>query len=548
MFLAVASVVIFAFILRTRMVGKVCLFIDDTVLPTLVVSSKSLLWSLIHSYGIILPLFYEFFVRILTFSGIQVNEFWWVFPSALIGTLTVLIVYFLVRKISTSGNALLVATITAALPTHIRLSRYSYGYEGMSLFLALLSLYLFILFLKDSRRITGVLLSLALSFYILSHALSFFMLVIFLWTAVVFTSKQDDKRTLWKRLRMVFGRKIFIFPLVSIVFLFLLGIIYLIGLRIESNINNLMQVACMDSTLPIMYYQLTTTIGHYILRCGMSMGRQYFDEARRTFYDHYSFWPYLTLFVVPFGVKDIYKLSVRSIFFIWAALYLIPFFAIDLFNVTRAWVYFSFGLVPLVIYICLLLYGVGVKIYQKLNKFILKVIFLGVLGYTIFITVENGYKEIPKFVYNNGIKSMGYYVRTYINKDSSLFYYIGDNDNRIHPVEFWYYFGRNAVYSKHQAKREEMEKIFRENKEKIDIIITNPANEQFFGNFPDFEIKAIVLSKTYDRQKIPLLLLYGRKKLNLPFRVLDMENYDRLFDRSLFERLRKKYFSDVSIK
>jgi len=89
------------------------------------------------------------------------NEFAIRFPSAFFGILTVLLSYFLTKKLFEKENiALLTAFFLAISPWHLQFSRGAFE-ANLGLFFSVLGIYLFIKFAKDKP------------YYIIPSALSF---------------------------------------------------------------------------------------------------------------------------------------------------------------------------------------------------------------------------------------------------------------------------------------------------------------------------------------------------------------------------------------
>lgn len=121
-------------------------------------------------HGRFLPLFFESFgdwklpvyhyLLVPSIAVFGLNEFAVRFPSALLGTLTVVIFYFLVRKLTNNLNLSLFCTLFLAIsPWHIQFSRG--GFESTAgLFFVVSGIYLFLL-----RRLTFAFLLLTLSMY-----------------------------------------------------------------------------------------------------------------------------------------------------------------------------------------------------------------------------------------------------------------------------------------------------------------------------------------------------------------------------------------------
>ncbi|MEW6101949.1 MAG: hypothetical protein AB1481_06620 [Candidatus Omnitrophota bacterium] len=525
-----------ALALRIYKAGPECYYNGDAlILPSLVSFSKNPAWVFFHSYGIITPIISEVFTNILVFSGITINEFWWIFPFGVAGTSAIAIIYFLIREIAGYKAAVFVTVVMALNPADIILCRYSYGYECVSFFLAILSLYLFILYLRNPVKLYGILLSIALSCYILSHVFFIIILAVFLWAANIFYPRKSEGAPFTRELKNIFSRKEFIFPLISVLFLLFQFAFYMSALKIfKYDLANSAQLISFGREVCADFrHQFQTPLAHYLLRAG-SLGRDFFAQARDEFFKYYGFWPLVTLCIIPFGVKDALKFNKRSIFFLWGIIYIIPYYLIDLFNVSRPVVYFNFGFTPFLIYFSLLLYDSIVYINKKYKENnLLKILYSGlILCIFIFLTLpEFNFLRIKE---DSGVKAMGYYMRNYVKEG----FFIYSASSYLNDPMFCYYFGRGVSRGNFLSSEELIKKDFENNLNNVEVIITEAKKKDYFDSFSGFEIKARVF-KISGKNEQDLMLLYARRQINLPFKDMNVEEYNKLFDNILTGIIKK---------
>ena len=542
------GILILAYSLRVYKIGGIFHNWDSAVLPSLVMESKNILWVLFHSYGFFTPFISEIFSRILLFFNVPMTEFWWVYPISLTGTLTVLVIYFLIKVISDSKKALFVSLVVGFLSSHVITSRYAYGYECGYVFLAFLSVYFFIKYLKSNNKIDGILFSLVLSAYILTHVLFLFIFLILFWAATVCTVEKGSKKQLNIELKKIFLNKIFILP----VFCVLLEVIFTaIYFTKDPNILKSYIHSLFNPGTSIHYYT-QTMLGHHILRAGWLSIKPFDTSVGDLILSNgisfWSIWFYFILLSIPFGIKDVWRRSEDSVFFVWGALYAIPFLLIEFICSVRMQTYVSFGLVPMSIYTALLIYE---KTYSMLSYFNrkLRVIFfcviLSSIGFYLFFEscykvfqfdvtryamntkkpfLEEPFKYRNAFYFDVGYKTAGYYVRTYV--DNELNIYIYDLDYRVFLENF--YLGRTVLYSGESYA--EAKKIFEEKANIIDVIVALPESKKYFDTFPQFEIKSKIFSPSLNKERQLVLLIYGKKNSSLPKIDMDTQKYNVLYD------------------
>lgn len=140
----------------------------------------------LESFGDFKPVVYSY-LAIIPIKVFGLNEFGVRFPSAFLGTLTVLLTYLIVKQIFPKKNdekvefiALLSALIMAISPWHIMLSRGAYE-ANVSTFLIVLGVYLFLKAINKNMWLLMLsAVSFALSFYTFNTARVFVPLLCFI--------------------------------------------------------------------------------------------------------------------------------------------------------------------------------------------------------------------------------------------------------------------------------------------------------------------------------------------------------------------------------
>ncbi|MBU0469247.1 MAG: hypothetical protein KKD07_06410 [Candidatus Omnitrophica bacterium] len=529
---------------RVYGIGRIFYNWDCSVLPYLVMESKNPLWSLFHSYGVFTPLSLEGFVRVLSFFNIPVVEFWWVLPVAVVGILTVLIIYLLVNILVGTKQALFVSFVLGLLPVHIIASRYSYGYECGYVFLSILSLLLFIKHLKSKGIFYGICFSIVFSLYVLTHFLFPLMFLIFFWSVVVM--KTDKENVL--SVKRVFLNKVFILPALCILFEVCIALMVVFD---SGNYFSFVEKNFFGHYSNYYYYS-QTPIAHHLLRLRF-LSVQRFNLSSECFFqaDFISFWNiwlYLILISLPFGVHEALRSTKKSIFFLWGVVYLIPFIAIELiFNVGMV-TYLSFGLVPLAIYTAMFFYDTTSRVLAGVHKKLRKVVFVLFLVFIIaslFISAlykvfqfdafayfrgeENPFLDRQMwyrnaYQYDAGYKTAGYYIRKYAAANRNI--YIYDLNFRVFLDKF--YLAREGMFS--GSSYEEAKGLFEKGIDDIDIVISVPEGREFFDSFDSIEIKSKIYSNTLNREQKLVLLIYGKENIMLPKINMNTDEYNQLYD------------------
>ncbi|MCK5610737.1 glycosyltransferase family 39 protein [Candidatus Pacearchaeota archaeon] len=526
-----------AFLLRVLYIGGTFDHEDTVILPNLVIYGDNWLWMLFHSYGPITPLISEICTSILLIFGVTITEFWWTVPFSVIGTLTVVAIYLMLKKITDRNNALITTAAIALFSVHVETSRYSYGYECVNLFLAILTVSVFISYLKTNNERTGWLMSLLFSFYIISHPHFIVLLLVLIWTAVIYRREKKTKINLVKILSL---------PVIAIIYLTCLTI-FMVKTR--------GQIYFMSTIHNYMHYVLRSPIAHYFLKAGSIQSEASTVLIRLLKEEIYLCVLVSTLISIPFGIKDVKHFRKRSIFFVWGAIYLVPYYILKLIGDVGMVKYLSFGAVPMLIYVMLLALDRVKNISKTIWVSFILIIFLCVTCIDVFMisfkeTINNGrlvFREVSAeerltgiYHPDAGFKTLGYYVRQYIPEGAVIFSHVPVEPEEVGNEDAYgyfshslihYYLGRHIKYAMHYKSYQAMRREFDSRIDEIDIVITSADNKKYFDSAPDFEIKSVISGKTLNGKKRDLLYIYSRDELTIPQIQMDVAEYNQKYDK-----------------
>jgi Dolichyl-phosphate-mannose-protein mannosyltransferase len=168
--LALCLVMAVAAWLRMAWLGNVFQSSDNAELADKILRNGGWEWMVYEKYGLLINAWVKLFTGVFCLLGGHLNEFWWKFPVALAGVLSVPLAYRFSRKMGLGqGLSLLGAAALAMLPIHVFQSRYLWGYEVLGLLFLLLAVPALVSYLETPSLKRGLLASLMLGLYLISH-------------------------------------------------------------------------------------------------------------------------------------------------------------------------------------------------------------------------------------------------------------------------------------------------------------------------------------------------------------------------------------------
>lgn len=172
---ALGAATLIALILRTYGTSVPFHSGDYASMPYMVSRWHGVAWILAHIHGPLLPAMDWLFARAAVAVRLIMNETMWRLPLALVGTLHVIVTYYLMRRLRAAAwTSLLAAALTAVLPLLTSDARYPWGYETLAVCVGSLAIWAW---LRDLDRPTwyghwfaGGLLGLYLVSHLVIHA------------------------------------------------------------------------------------------------------------------------------------------------------------------------------------------------------------------------------------------------------------------------------------------------------------------------------------------------------------------------------------------
>jgi len=169
-FLLLSFIWIVGLLLRTVYLGNSFESSDNIAVPFFVMMNEGYSWMPNFKTGTLSFFIVKIFTGTLSELGISINEFLWKFPIAFISALTVPLTYILIRAFGfTRRSGFSAAALTAVYPVHIMQGRYSFGHETLGTFFLMTSLLLLHYFLSKPGFRRGIIVSISIAVYLVSH-------------------------------------------------------------------------------------------------------------------------------------------------------------------------------------------------------------------------------------------------------------------------------------------------------------------------------------------------------------------------------------------
>lgn len=477
-------------------------------------------------FGTLFFFFYKLFG--IPFTEVTIN-----LPYVFVGTGSVIIAYFLGKELHSSRYGFIAGLLIAILPSHISFSR-SIGLNGISgLFCFLLTLYLFLRGFKTKKVAYFVAGYVSLAYYIFSENQAIGIIPILLYTSYVYTPLNSSIST-----RILYAIKQLFSPLGSFLF-------FLISLPVALAALYLTTKGLFLSSYLNLFHSKPIVVSFY------------FDYVLTSFIDDIGV-PFTILllvgFVSYFILLSIQKMSKTStIFLIWFAIYTTPwlFLVVPTSYELRAYnTYTLCSLIFLSSYMINFLLTLPEKvtthnIIKKLYMVLLFLLFLLFFLHSFFIVVSAVYREdyfgfsmpTPVFGYwkeNNGIKTIGYYIREHLPADSVVF-----ADVELFNAHF--YFNRTIIADLDLSSEQIYSQLFSHFYPDLNSSERNVQFEYAFIQKKHFALLAplleqngygiIVITVNNNEEEIAYLYANTRKiKMDARPVILHIKEYDKLFN------------------
>ncbi len=495
--ISLAILFIFALLLRILGLGNTFESSDNVELAYKILTNHGYRWMVRENYGFLINIYVKIFVGILSLMGVGINEFWWKFPIAFLGSLQVFATYFLMCGMNQSkGLSLIVAGSVVFLPLHVFQSRILWGYEVLAVFFLTLAVYELIIFFKEPSVKRGLIASLLSALYLISHGYIIPFLPTLCLLCILYVSYEGKNIFIrfYHAIMLLIKKWVWFFPLII---------------------------------SPLLYYPLfhafnkKTKLGFYFF--------DYFGQVIGSIGIGYLFFIILTLFVIIFFHSVINRhvlLCVGSSVF-----YLSPLFFGAQPGITVVRGYMLVGIYFIIIASILVMnyllrnrksiFYWSFIICFMLNCYgIVESIFYRDVGFDLsFIWAD---RDAKRGVVNidPGSKTAGYIIRTYMPPETSLLSVHG----HVEPSVLYYYFGRTK-YSYYDLSPEQTLNKLQNMKDEVDIIICEDSYIDELDNNYDFERMVTIFA-----ENIPQMYIYARHTFTFPEDQVSVEEYNKYYD------------------
>jgi hypothetical protein len=215
----VSVLILVALLLRLLYLGNVFHSSDNAELPARVVLNSGY-WSMLKEpYGVLVNLPLKLFVGLVSAFGVNITEFWWKAPIALVGVLQVPLTFAFLKGLGHSNVAAFFGSaFVAVLPLHVMQSRYAWGYEVLGVFFVTLAIWALLDFLRNPTLASGLKASLFCGLYLISHG--YILPFIFCFVVILLFAEDNGQVSASSKLRrgisLAVTEKVWLFPLLFV--------------------------------------------------------------------------------------------------------------------------------------------------------------------------------------------------------------------------------------------------------------------------------------------------------------------------------------------
>src|SRR5438093_3348437 len=150
---------------------------------------------------------------LLSFAGVGLTEFWWRLPIALFGSLQVLVTVLFLRAVGCARPGVWAgAACVAVLPIHVIVSRYMFGSEVLGQLFLTLAIWALVRFFAEPDRKRGLVASLALAAYEVSHGYILPFIPCFVLAVLFFAPGERVSERLSGGFRLLIKHWVWLFP------------------------------------------------------------------------------------------------------------------------------------------------------------------------------------------------------------------------------------------------------------------------------------------------------------------------------------------------
>ena len=491
----VSVLVLVASLLRFLHLGNVFHSSDNAELPARIVVNSGYLWMLQELYGVLISLLVKLFVGFGSALGINIPEFWWKAPVALVGVLQVPLTFAFLRRLGCShAGAFFGAAFVAVLPIHVMQSRYVWGYEVLGVLFVTLAIWTLLDFFEHPTLISGLGASLFCSLYLISHGYILPSIFCFIVLMLIFVGNNEQDPSAFSRLhkgvKLVITNKVWLFPLLFLP-MAVLPILHTLAKptrlgfyvfdHVPGFVNNigvpLALLLCITIASSIFVKEIRSKHTIFFAICGAA---------------------FLTpLFIgTPPGITVVRGYMLMGIYFLLLGALVV----VDALLTPKKWLV----MITLSVVLVLTLYGTVESIFGR-----------GQWIDPTYVKVERG--SLPP---DPGTKAAAYFVRRYASSSHTVLAL----HRAVEPPNLVYYFGL-WEHSYYDLSLEETIARYLEKREIVDIVICERAQIPYLEADGRFIRRIEILS-----EGVPRMWIYARPDVEIPTLQVDSSEINSYFD------------------
>jgi hypothetical protein len=491
---AIPAVLLLGLLLRVLFLANIFQSADNAALASRIVSNPGYGWMSREYFGVMINLLIRLWAAALSTMGVTLTEFWWKLPVAAMGSLQAPLLFFFLRRIGCSSIATWSgAAMAALLPIHIMWSRFSWGYEILGVFFCTIALWALIDFWQTPNLKSGLMASIAIGLYLVSHGFIIPFFPSFFISLLLFS--QDKKGSFFSRIRsgivLCCKNYVWLFPLLlSPLYLYPLGHTLSKKTRLGFYLFNHFSGLLADVGIFFLAILLMATIAYGILAKIRS-------QPIITLFGFMAC-AYLAplFFGAPPGITIVSAYLLMGIYF-WMLFAIIVFDKLLLKKPQWRWLFLA----------CLLF-----TFWGNINQFFLR----GQSWDPSLIKLNIGAPDPDP-----GSKAAGYLMQKYLSPDATLLVL----HRNIEPPNLLYYFRRQGI-SFYDLTLVQCREAYLANREKADVLIADRDQVAWISSDSRFVLRMVLRS-----QKKPRLWLFCRPEIPLPELDSETTPFNLLFDR-----------------
>ncbi len=460
---------------------------------------------------------------VLSIIGISLTEFTITFPYIIIGSGTVILVYLIGKEIKGKLFGIVAAILLALFPAHIIISRAIAGNVVAGQFFFFLALFLFIKYLKTKKKGYKIVYYGVVAYYLITENQAIAIIPILIFASFIYTQEKKILYRIKESLKQLFSWEGFLLAFLIILPTLLSGIyLFLKGLGKQSYLNLphskiiIFDIYFYDvlksiysSAGPALFFLLLMSFFYYLFMIILR------NQKKESLIFMFSFFVYSVpwfFFVRPYITNPPYNGYHLPI--ITSLIFLAAYFVEDIIRCGKT-------------------IRRGCVKFLYITMVIIAFLFISIhTSFVIFseITMNERFFDISSITSgtqgkNNGIKTIGYYLRENSDADALIF-----ADAELFVAQ--YYFGKEDIIAGLYLNPQKALQLFSEKlkTQHIDYVFINAENNPLFvDTLYNNNFSPVVYAVKDGKIKS---ILYANKRLEKDsIQVFDIETYDKLFNK-----------------